>query len=100
MAIWGTGVDVTYPKENHKLADQILATGGANLSEFPVGTFPAPQNFPIRNRVSGISVSVLVKEAGECSGTRINARYGLEQGRDVYAVPGDVTNKLSWGLTH
>ena len=98
VAIWGTGVDVTYPKENQKLADQILATGGAILSEFPLGTFPAPQNFPIRNRIiSGIAVGVLVIEAGEYSGTRITARCALEQGRDVYAVPGNVTNKLSWG---
>ena len=98
IAIWGTGVDVTYPKENQKLADQILATGGAILSEFPLGTFPAPQNFPIRNRIiSGMSIGVLVIEAGEYSGTRITARCALEQGRDVYAVPGNVTNKLSWG---
>lgn len=98
VAIWGTGVDVTYPKENQKLAEQILASGGAILSEFPLGTFPAPQNFPIRNRIiSGISVGVLVIEAGEYSGTRVTARCALEQGRDVYAVPGNVTNKLSWG---
>jgi DNA processing protein len=98
VAIWGTGVDVPYPKENQKLADQILATGGAILSEFPLGTFPAPQNFPIRNRIiSGMSIGVLVIEAGEYSGTRITARCALEQGRDVYAVPGNVTNKLSWG---
>ena len=89
---------VTYPKENQKLADQILATGGAILSEFPLGTFPAPQNFPIRNRIiSGMSIGVLVIEAGEYSGTRVTARCALEQGRDVYAVPGNVTNKLSWG---
>jgi len=98
VAIWGTGVDVTYPKENQKLADQIVATGGAIVSEFPLGTFPAPQNFPIRNRIiSGISIGVLVIEAGEYSGTRVTARCALEQGRDVYAVPGNVTNKLSWG---
>jgi DNA processing protein len=98
VAIWGTGVDVTYPKENQKLADQILASGGAILSEFPLGTFPAPQNFPIRNRIiSGMSIGVLVIEAGEYSGTRVTARCALEQGRDVYAVPGNVTNKLSWG---
>jgi DNA processing protein len=98
VAIWGTGLDVTYPKENQKIADQILATGGAIVSEFPLGTFPAPQNFPIRNRIiSGMSVGVLVIEAGEYSGTRVTARCALEQGRDVYAVPGNVTNKLSWG---
>lgn len=98
VAVWGTGVDVTYPKENQKLADQILASGGAIVSEFPLGSFPAPQNFPIRNRViSGLSIGVLVIEAGEYSGTRVTARCALEQGRDVYAVPGNVTNKLSWG---
>jgi len=98
VAVWGTGLDVTYPKENQKLADQILASGGAILSEFPMGTFPAPQNFPIRNRIiSGMSIGVLVIEAGEYSGTRVTARCALEQGRDVYAVPGNVTNKLSWG---
>jgi DNA processing protein len=98
VAIWGTGIDVVYPKENQKLTEQILASGGAVLSEFPLGTFPAPQNFPIRNRIiSGIAVGVLVLEAGEYSGTRVTARCALEQGRDVYAVPGNVTNKLSWG---
>src|SRR5271165_1070366 len=98
VAVWGTGIDVPYPKENEKLAERILANGGAILSEFPLGTFPAPQNFPIRNRIiSGMSVGVLVLEAGEYSGTRVTARCALEQGRDVYAVPGNVTNKLSWG---
>ncbi len=98
VAIWGTGIDVPYPRENAKLADQILASGGAVVSEFPMGTFPAPQNFPIRNRIiSGMSIGVLVIEAGEYSGTRVTARCALEQGRDVYAVPGNVTNKLSWG---
>ena len=98
IAIWGTGIDVVYPKENGKLAERILEAGGAIVSEFPLGTFPAPQNFPIRNRIiSGMSVGVLVIEAGEYSGTRVTARCALEQGRDVYAVPGNVTNKLSWG---
>ncbi len=68
------------------------------MSEFPLGTFPAPQNFPIRNRtLSGMSVGVLVVEGGEYSGTRITARCALDQGRDVYAVPGNVTNKNAWG---
>ncbi|MEO6119975.1 MAG: DNA-processing protein DprA, partial [Terriglobales bacterium] len=98
IAVWGTGVDVVYPRENKKLAEEIIATGGAIISEFAIGTFAAPQNFPIRNRIiSGISIGVLVVEAGEYSGTRITARCALEQSRDVYAVPGNVTNKNSWG---
>jgi DNA processing protein len=98
VAVWGTGIDVIYPKENKKLAENIVASGGAIVSEFPLGTFPAPQNFPIRNRVlSGMSVGVLVIEAAEYSGTRITARLAMEQNRDVYAVPGNVTNKNSWG---
>jgi DNA processing protein len=98
IAIFGTGVDVMYPRENGKLAEQIVSLGGALISEFPIGTFPAPQNFPIRNRIiSGLAVGVLIVEAGEYSGTRITARCALEQSREVYAVPGNVTNKLSWG---
>jgi DNA processing protein len=98
VAVLGTGIDVMYPKENTRLAEQIVALGGALISEFPVGTFPAPQNFPIRNRIiSGMSAGVLVVEAAEYSGTRITSRCALEQNRDVYAVPGNVTNKNSWG---
>lgn len=98
VAVFGTGIDVIYPKENTRLAEQILALGGAWISEFPSATFPAPQNFPIRNRIiSGMSAGVLVVEAAEYSGTRITARCALEQNRDVYAVPGNVTNKNSWG---
>ena len=97
VAVWGTGVDEVYPKENKRLVEQILALGGAIISEFPIGTFPAPQNFPIRNRIiSGISLGVLVVEAAEYSGTRITARCALEQNREVFAVPGNVTNKGSW----
>jgi DNA processing protein len=98
LAVFGTGVDVIYPKENSRLSEQILALGGAMISEFPLGTFAAPQNFPIRNRIiSGMSLGVLVVEAAEYSGTRITARCALEQNRDVFAVPGNVTNKNSWG---
>jgi DNA processing protein len=98
VAVLGTGVDVIYPKENSRLAEHILALGGCLISEFAMGTFAAPQNFPIRNRIlSGMSVGVLVVEAAEYSGTRITARCALEQNRDVFAVPGNVTNKNSWG---
>ncbi len=98
VAVFGTGVDVVYPRENARIADQILALGGALISEFPAGTFAAPQNFPIRNRIiSGLSLGVLVVEAGEYSGTRITARCALEQNRELFAVPGNVTNRLSWG---
>src|SRR5271154_4749753 len=97
VAVWGTGVDVVYPKENARLVEQILSLGGAVISEFPIGTFAAPQNFPIRNRIiSGISLGVLVVEAAEYSGTRITSRCALEQNREVFAVPGNVTNKGSW----
>jgi DNA processing protein len=98
VAVWGTGIDVVYPKENRRLAERIVESGGTIVSEYPLGTFPAPQNFPIRNRIlSGMSVGVLVIEAGEYSGTRITARCAMEQNRDVYAVPGNVTNKNAWG---
>ena len=98
VAVWGTGIDVIYPKENKKLAENIVASGGTIVSEYPLGTFPAPQNFPIRNRIlSGMSIGVLVIEAAEYSGTRITARCAMDQNRDVYAVPGNVTNKNAWG---
>jgi DNA processing protein len=98
VAVWGTGVDVIYPKENKTLAENILVAGGAIVSEYRLGTFPAPQNFPKRNRIlSGMSIGVLVVEAGENSGTRVTARCALEQDRDVYAVPGNVTTKNAWG---
>jgi DNA processing protein len=97
VAVWGTGIDVVYPKENKKLAEEILALGGAIVSELPMGTFPAPQNFPRRNRIlSGLSVAVLVVEAAENSGTRVTARCAADQNRDLFAVPGNVTSKGSW----
>jgi DNA processing protein len=98
VAVFGTGADVVYPKENRRLVEQLLSLGGAVISEFPLGTSPTPQNFPIRNRIiSGISIGVLVIEAAEYSGTRITSRCALEQNREVFAVPGNVTNKNSWG---
>ena len=97
VAVWGTGIDVVYPKENKKLAEEILTAGGAIISELPMGTFPAPQNFPRRNRIlSGLCVAVLVVEAGENSGTRVTARCAADQNRDLFAVPGNVTSSGSW----
>ena len=97
VAVFGTGVDVIYPKENKKLSESILAMGGALISEFAMGTFAAPQNFPIRNRIiSGLSIGVLVVEAGEYSGTRITSRCALDIILIFFAVPGNVTNKTSW----
>ena len=98
VGVFGTGVDVVYPKENSRLVDQIVAFGGAFISEFAMDHLPHRKNFPIRNRIiSGISVGVLVVEAAEYSGTRITSRCALEQNREVFAVPGNVTNKNSWG---
>ena len=98
VAVFGTGVDEIYPKANKKIAVAILESEGALVSEFPLGSFAAPQNFPIRNRIiSGLSLGVLVVEAGEYSGTRITARCALEQSRELFAVPGHVTSRNSWG---
>lgn len=98
VAVFGTGVDEVYPKANKKIADNIVASGGALISEFPLSSFAAPQNFPIRNRIiSGLALGVLVVEAGEYSGTRITARCALEQSRELFAVPGHVTSRNSWG---
>ncbi|MGH9475622.1 MAG: DNA-processing protein DprA [Terriglobales bacterium] len=97
VGVLGTGVDVMYPAEHRHLADAIVAAGGAIISEFPLGTVPNAQNFPIRNRViSGLALGVLVVEGGEFSGSRITARMALEQNREVFAVPGMVTQKQAW----
>ncbi len=97
IAILGTGIDVVYPAENKKLYAAI-AEKGLLVSEFPLGSFPAPQNFPIRNRIiSGISLGVIVVEAAQYSGSLITARLAMEQNREVFGVPGSITNKNSWG---
>ena len=97
IAVFGCGVDEVYPAENRKLADQI-SKQGLLLSEFPMGSPPYPQNFPIRNRIiSGMSLGVLVIEGGEYSGSSITAKLAAEQGREIFAVPGNVTSKMSWG---
>ena len=97
IAVFGCGVDEVYPSENRKLAEQI-AKEGLIVSEFPMGAPPYPQNFPIRNRViSGMSVGVLVVEGGQYSGSAITAKLAAEQNREVFAVPGNITSKMSWG---
>jgi DNA processing protein len=97
VAMLGCGADVVYPTENRKLAERMIETG-LLISEFPMGSPAYPQNFPIRNRtISGISAGVLVVEGAQYSGSAITARLALEQGREVFAVPGNVTSKMSWG---
>jgi DNA processing protein len=96
VAVFGCGVDVVYPSENRKLASEIGARG-LLISEFPMGAVAFPQNFPIRNRIiSGISVGVLVVEGAQYSGSAITAKLAMDQGREVFAVPGNITSKLSW----
>lgn len=100
VAVMGSGIDVMYPRENKKLADEI-AKSGAVISEFPLGTGPTPENFPIRNRIiSGLSLGVVVVEAAEYSGSLITARLALEQNREVFAVPGNITSAQSFGPNH
>jgi DNA processing protein len=97
IAVLGCGVDVVYPSENRKLAAD-LAAKGLIVSEFPMGAVAFPQNFPIRNRIiSGMSVGVMVVEGAQYSGSAITAKLAMDQGREVFAVPGNITSKLSWG---
>jgi DNA processing protein len=97
IAVMGTGLDRVYPARHRELAHAI-AQQGALLSEFPLGTAPRPENFPIRNRiVSGLALGVLVVEAAERSGALITARLGSEQGREVFAIPGSIHSPLSRG---
>jgi DNA processing protein len=96
IAVFGCGVDMVYPTENRKLYDEIAAKG-LLVSEFPMGAPAFPQNFPIRNRiVSGMSSGVLIVEGAQYSGSAITARLAMDQGREVFAVPGNITSKLSW----
>ena len=98
IAVLGNGLDAIYPKENIPLAIEILKTGGAIISEYPLGEKPQKQNFPERNRiVSGISNGIIVVEAKEKSGTLITVDFALEQGRDVFVVPGNINSETSKG---
>jgi len=101
VAVMGTGLDGVYPKENKKLVNEILDSGGAVASQFPLGTPPIPENFPYRNRIiSGLSLGVLIVEASERSGSLITARLAAEQNREVMAVPGNITSGNSFGTNY
>ena len=98
IAVLGNGLDMVYPKENIELANEIIRSGGAIISEYPCGTKPDKMNFPARNRIiSGISKGILVIEAKEKSGTLITVDFALEQGRDIFVVPGNINSINSVG---
>jgi len=98
IAVLGNGLDMIYPKENIELANEIIRSGGAIISEYPCGTKPDKMNFPARNRIiSGLSKGIIVIEAKEKSGTLITVDFALEQGRDVFVVPGNINSINSVG---
>lgn len=96
VGVMGTGIDVVYPKENKKLYEKVLERG-AILSEFPMGSHPAPENFPVRNRIiAGMPLGVVIVEGKQYSGSLITARLAMEFGREVFGVPGNVTQENSF----
>jgi DNA processing protein len=97
VAVLGCGIDIVYPRENRQLTLKILGTG-LLLTEFVPGTSPSPQNFPVRNRIiSGLALGTLIVEASEYSGSLITARLAMEQNREVFALPGNLTSPQSFG---
>lgn len=97
-AVLGSGLDVVYPRENIELYEQILECGGGVISEYPLGAQPVQWRFPMRNRIiSGLSDAVLVTEAAERSGSLITVEFALEQGKEIFALPGRITDRLSGG---
>lgn len=98
LAVLGCGPDIIYPAENRAVAQKIIAGQGALISNYPLGTQPDAKNFPPRNRIiSGLSLGVIVVEAGKRSGALITAKFALEQDREVFAVPGNINSPASQG---
>jgi DNA processing protein len=96
IGVLGSGIDVIYPKENRKLFEEVEKRG-AIITEFPMGTYPAPENFPVRNRmVAGMAFGVIVVQGAQYSGSLITSRLAMEFGREVYGVPGNVTEPVSF----
>ena len=101
IAVIGSGFDNIYPKENIELANKIILENGCILTEYPIGTKPEKNNFPARNRIiSGISEATIIVEAKKKSGTIITADFALEQGRDVFVVPGNINSPNSLGTNN
>ncbi|MEK6283335.1 MAG: DNA-processing protein DprA [Acidobacteriota bacterium] len=101
IAVLGTGIGEVYPRDHTKLGEEILAAGGAMVTQFPLATPPVSENFPYRNRIiSGLSLGVVVVEAAENSGSLITARLAIEQNREVFAVPGNITSRNSFGTNY
>ena len=98
IAVVGCGLDMVYPPENKQLFNNIILSGGAIISEYPIGAKPNKMHFPARNRIiSGLSDGLIVVEAKSKSGTLITVDFALEQGKDVYVIPGNITSPSSFG---